>query len=63
MLGHVLKLDQPITQDNVADAIAIALTYAHGLRFSEAISRATSGLAARSEATSLERVSSAKPRD
>jgi crossover junction endodeoxyribonuclease RuvC len=75
MLGHVLKLDEPITQDNVADAVAIALTYAHGLRFSEAIRRATSAgagapvqpsearRAARSESTSLEHVSSAKPRD
>jgi len=63
MLVHVLRLDAPLTQDNVADAVAIALTYAHGVRLAEAIGRATSGFAARSESTSLERVSSAKPRD
>jgi crossover junction endodeoxyribonuclease RuvC len=63
MLGHLLTLSEPISQDNVADAIAIALTYAHGVRLAEAIGRATSGFAARSESTSLERVSSAKPRD
>lgn len=40
MLGHLLTLEEPITQDNVADAVAIALTYAHGARFAEAISRA-----------------------
>ena len=40
MLGHVLKLDEPITQDNVADAVAIALTYAHGVRFAAAVAMA-----------------------
>jgi crossover junction endodeoxyribonuclease RuvC len=40
MLGHVLRLDAPITQDNVADAVAIALTYAHGVRFAAAVATA-----------------------
>jgi crossover junction endodeoxyribonuclease RuvC len=40
MLGHLLKLDAPITQDNVADAVAIALTYAHGVRFAAAVAMA-----------------------
>jgi crossover junction endodeoxyribonuclease RuvC len=40
MLGHLLKLDAPITQDNVADAVAIALTYAHGARFAAAVALA-----------------------
>lgn len=40
MLGHLLKLDAPLTQDNVADAVAIALTYAHGVRFAAAVAMA-----------------------
>lgn len=40
MLGHLLRLDAPITQDNVADAVAIALTYAHGVRFAAAVALA-----------------------
>ncbi len=28
MIGHLARLDRPITQDNIADAIAIALTHA-----------------------------------
>jgi crossover junction endodeoxyribonuclease RuvC len=40
MLGHLLKLDAPITQDNVADAVAIALTYAHSVRFAAAVALA-----------------------
>ena len=40
MLVHLLKLDAPITQDNVADAVAIALTYAHGVRFAAAVALA-----------------------
>ena len=40
MLVHALKLDAPITQDNVADAVAIALTYAHGVRFAAAVAMA-----------------------
>jgi crossover junction endodeoxyribonuclease RuvC len=40
MLGHLLRLDAPITQDNVADAVAIALTYAHGARFAAAVALA-----------------------
>ncbi len=40
MLSHLLDLDEPITQDNVADAIAIALTYAQGVRFAAAVALA-----------------------
>ena len=38
MLPHLVALDAPITQDNVADAVAIALTHAHRTRFADAIS-------------------------
>ena len=41
MLGLVLTLAEPVTQDNVADAIAIALTHAQRARFSAAVARAT----------------------
>ena len=33
MLVHLLELAEPITQDNVADAIAIALTHAQRVKF------------------------------
>ncbi len=41
MLAIVLALPRPIAQDNVADAVAIALTHAHRSRFAAALSRAT----------------------
>jgi crossover junction endodeoxyribonuclease RuvC len=41
MLGLVLALQRPIEQDNVADAVAIALTHAHRSRFAAAVARAT----------------------
>lgn len=40
MLHLVLGLAEPITQDNVADAVAIALTHAQRARFSAAVARA-----------------------
>lgn len=40
MLQLVLALDEAITQDNVADAVAIALTHAHRSRFADAVARA-----------------------
>jgi crossover junction endodeoxyribonuclease RuvC len=40
MLVHVLQLDVPITQDNVADAIAIALTHAQRVKFTAAVASA-----------------------
>lgn len=40
MLSLVLRLERPITQDNVADAVAIALTHAQRARFASAIARA-----------------------
>jgi crossover junction endodeoxyribonuclease RuvC len=40
MIVHILELAEPITQDNVADAIAIALTHAHRVRFAAAIAAA-----------------------
>jgi len=40
MLVHVLELADPITQDNVADAVAIALTHAQRLRFAAAVAGA-----------------------
>ena len=41
MLALVLALQHPIEQDNVADAVAIALTHAHRSRFAAAVARAT----------------------
>ncbi len=41
MLALVLALPEPITQDNVADAVAIALTHAQRERFSDAVALAT----------------------
>jgi crossover junction endodeoxyribonuclease RuvC len=40
MLPHLVAIDAPITQDNVADAVAIALTHAHRARFAAAITAA-----------------------
>ena len=40
MLGHLLRLDAPITQDNVADAVAIALTHAQRSHFAAAVAAA-----------------------
>jgi crossover junction endodeoxyribonuclease RuvC len=40
MLVHLLDLADPITQDNVADAIAIALTHAQRVRFLAAVASA-----------------------
>ena len=37
MLALVLALSVPITQDNVADAVAVALTHAQRERFSDAV--------------------------
>jgi crossover junction endodeoxyribonuclease RuvC len=41
MLASVLALTAPITQDNVADAVAIALAHAHRERFGEAVALAS----------------------
>jgi crossover junction endodeoxyribonuclease RuvC len=40
MLHLVLRLEDTITQDNVADAVAIALTHAQRVRFAAAVARA-----------------------
>lgn len=40
MLVHVLELPEPITQDNVADAIAIAVTHAQRVKFAAALALA-----------------------
>lgn len=40
MIVHILALAEPISQDNVADAIAIALTHAHRVKFAAAIAAA-----------------------
>jgi len=40
MLVHILELTQPITQDNVADAVAIALTHAQRVKFVAAVTSA-----------------------
>jgi crossover junction endodeoxyribonuclease RuvC len=42
MLALVLALAEPITQDNVADAVAIALAHAQRERFGAAVALATS---------------------
>jgi len=41
MLVHVLGLDAPIGDDNVADAVAVAVTYAQRAKFAAAVDRAT----------------------
>ena len=40
MIVHILELSEPITQDNVADAIAIALTHAQRVKFTAAVASA-----------------------
>ena len=40
MLVHVLKLESRITDDNVADAVAVAVTYAHRARFAAMVALA-----------------------
>lgn len=40
MLVHLLDLAEPVTQDNVADAIAIALTHAQRVKFTAAVASA-----------------------
>lgn len=40
MLEVILRLAEPITQDNVADAVAIALTHAQRARFAAAVALA-----------------------
>lgn len=40
MIVHILELADPITQDNVADAIAIALTHAQRVKFTAAVASA-----------------------
>jgi crossover junction endodeoxyribonuclease RuvC len=40
MIVHILELSKPISQDNVADAIAIALTHAQRVRFTAAVASA-----------------------
>ncbi|TME26546.1 MAG: crossover junction endodeoxyribonuclease RuvC [Chloroflexi bacterium] len=41
MLPHLVALDAPVTQDNVADAIAIALTHLQRAKFTAAVAAAT----------------------
>jgi len=40
MLVHVLALTEPITQDNVADAVAIAVTHAQRVKLAAAVALA-----------------------
>jgi crossover junction endodeoxyribonuclease RuvC len=40
MLVHLLELAEPITQDNVADAVAIAVTHAQRVKFAAAVAMA-----------------------
>jgi crossover junction endodeoxyribonuclease RuvC len=40
MLSMVLRLERPLSQDNVADAVAIALTHAQRTRFASAVADA-----------------------
>jgi crossover junction endodeoxyribonuclease RuvC len=40
MIVHILELPEPVTQDNVADAIAIALTHAQRVKFAAAVASA-----------------------
>jgi len=37
MVRHIVRLDAPITEDNVADAVAVALTHAQRARLAAAI--------------------------
>ena len=40
LLVHILNLDAPITDDNIADAVAVALTHAQRARFAAAVASA-----------------------
>ena len=40
MIRHILELPAPITEDNVADAVAVALTHAQRARFAAAVAMA-----------------------
>ena len=40
MVRHILKLDIAIAEDNVADAVAVALTHAQQMRFAAALAMA-----------------------
>lgn len=40
MIVHILELTEPVTQDNIADAIAIALTHAQRVKFIAAVASA-----------------------
>lgn len=40
MIRHILKLEIPITEDNVADAIAVALTHAQRAKLAAAVALA-----------------------
>jgi crossover junction endodeoxyribonuclease RuvC len=40
MIVHILKLDAPISEDNVADAVAVALTHAQRMRYAAALAMA-----------------------
>jgi crossover junction endodeoxyribonuclease RuvC len=40
MIVHILKLDAPITDDNIADAVAVALTHSQRARFAAAVASA-----------------------
>jgi len=40
LLVHILRLDAPITDDNIADAVAVAMTHAQRARFAAAVASA-----------------------
>ncbi len=40
MIVHILKLEAAITEDNIADAVAVALTHSQRVRFAAAIALA-----------------------
>ena len=40
MVRHILKLEEAIAEDNVADAVAVALTHAQQMRFAAALALA-----------------------
>lgn len=40
MIVHILKLDAAITEDNVADAVAVALTHSQRVKFAAAVALA-----------------------
>ncbi len=43
MLTMILRLEHPLSQDNVADAVAIAVTHAQRARFASAVADAEGG--------------------